>query len=131
MNKTIYRTVWRQQEIEFKDMDWDAFVNDTFNYLCGFSGQGFIETDREFALKSEAEKYVKKHPVRITRLQGYFLIRWLELYEVVFNEDYCEIGYDLFNFSDLVIISEFNLMDVPIMSNFDLISALNKSKGGL
>lgn len=127
MNKTIYRTVWRQQEVEFKDMDWDAFVNDTFNYLCGFSGQGFIETDQEFVLKSEAEKYVKEHPIRITRLQGYFLIRWLELYEIAFNEDYCEIGYDLFSFSDLVIISEFNLMDVPIMSNFDLISALNKA----
>lgn len=127
MNKTIYRTVWRQQEVEFKNMDWDAFVNDTFNYLCGFSGQGFIETDQEFVLKSEAEKYVKEHPIRITRLQGYFLIRWLELYEIAFNEDYCEIGYDLFSFSDLVIISEFNLMDVPIMSNFDLISALNKA----
>ena len=112
-------------------MDWDAFVNDTFNYLCGFSGQGFIETDREFVLKSEAEKYVKKYPVRITRLQGYFLIRWIELYEVAFNEDYCEIGYDLFSFSDLVIISEFNLMDVPIVSNFDLVSALNKLEGDL
>lgn len=127
MYKTIYRTVWRQQEVEFKDMDWAAFANDTFNYLCGFSGQGFIETDQEFVLKSEAEKYVKKHPVRITRLQGYFLIRWIELYEVAFNEDYCEVGYDLFSFSDLVIISEFNLMDVPIVSNFDLISALNKA----
>ena len=127
MYKTIYRTVWRQQEVEFKDMDWDAFVNDTFNYLCGFSGQGFIETDQEFVLKSEAEKYVKKYPVRITRLQGYFLIRWIELYEVAFNEDYCEVDCDLFGFSDLVIISEFNLMDVPIVSNFDLISALNKA----
>ena len=131
MYKTIYRTVWRQQEVEFKDMDWDAFVNDTFNYLCGFSGQGFIETDQEFVLKSEAEKYVKKYPVRIIRLQGYFLIRWIELYEVAFNEDYCEIGYDLFSFSDLAIISEFNLMDVPIVSNFDLISALNKLEGDL
>lgn len=126
MYKTIYKTVWRQQEVEFKDMDWDAFISDTFNYLLGFSGQGFIETDQEFVLKSEAEKYVKKYPVRITRLQGYFLIRWIELYEVAFNEDYCEIGYDLFGFSDLVIISEFNLMDVPIVSNFDLISALNE-----
>lgn len=131
MNKTLYRTVWRQQEVEFKDMDWDAFVNDTFNYLCSFSGQGFIETDQEFVLKSEAEKHVKKYPVHITRLQGYFLIRWLELYEVVFNEDDCEAGYDLFSFSDLVIISEFNLMDVPIVSNFDLISALNKLERGL
>ena len=114
MYKKIYRTVWRQQEIEFKDMDWDTFVNDTFNYLCSFSGQGFIETDQEFVLKSEAEKYVKKYPARITRLQGYFLVRWMELYEVAFNEDYCEIGCDLFGFSDLVIVSEFNLMDVPI-----------------
>jgi hypothetical protein len=78
-------------------------------------------------LKSEAEKYVKKYPVRIIRLQGYFLIRWIELYEVAFNEDYCEIGCDLFSFSDLVIISEFNLMDAPIVSNFDLIEALNNA----
>lgn len=131
MYKKIYRTVWRQQEIEFKDMDWDAFVNDTFNYLCSFSGQGFIETDKEFVLKSEAEKYVKKYPVRITRLQGYFFVRWMELYEVAFNEDYCEIGCDFFGFSDLVIVSEFNLMDVPIVSNFDLVDALNKSGGDL
>lgn len=112
-------------------MDWDTFVNDTFNYLCSFSGQGFIETDQEFVLKSEAEKYVKKYPVRITRLQGYFLVRWMELYEVAFNEDYCEIGCDFFGFSDLVIVSEFNLMDVPIVSNFDLVDALNKSGGDL
>lgn len=75
MYKTIYRTVWRQQEVEFKDMDWGALMNDTSNYLCDFSDQGLIETDQEFVLKSEAEKYVKKHPIRITRLQGYFLIR--------------------------------------------------------
>lgn len=131
MNKTIYRTVWRQQEVEFENMNWDAFVNDTFNYLCSINDQNFIEVDREFVLKSEAVKYVKKYPVRITRLQGYFLIRWLELYEVVFNEDDCEAGYDLFSFSDLVIISEFNLMDVPIVSNFDLISALSKLERGL
>lgn len=131
MNKTIYRTVWRQQEVEFENMNWDAFIGDTFNYLCSINDQNFIEVDREFVLKSEAVKYVKKYPVRITRLQGYFLIRWLELYEVVFNEDDCEAGYDLFSFSDLVIISEFNLMDVPIVSNFDLISALNKLERGL
>lgn len=131
MNKTIYRTVWLQQEVEFENMNWDAFIGDTFNYLCSINDQNFIEVDREFVLKSEAVKYVKKYPVRITRLQGYFLIRWLELYEVVFNEDDCEAGYDLFSFSDLVIISEFNLMDVPIVSNFDLISALNKLERGL
>lgn len=131
INKTIYRTVWRQQEVEFENMNWDAFIGDTFNYLCSINDQNFIEVDREFVLKSEAVKYVKKYPVRITRLQGYFLIRWLELYEVVFNEDDCEAGYDLFSFSDLVIISEFNLMDVPIVSNFDLISALNKLERGL
>ena len=117
----------RISPLKFENMNWDAFISDTFNYLCGFSGQGFIETDKEFVLKSEAVKYVKKHPVRITRLQGYFLVRWMELYEVAFNEDYCEVGYDLFSFSDLVIISEFNLMDAPIVSNFDLISALNKA----
>ena len=72
MNRTIYRTVWRQQEVEFKDMNWDAFVNDTFNYLCDFSDQGFIETDREFVLKSEAEKYVKEYPVYIKRLPDCF-----------------------------------------------------------
>lgn len=129
MNKTIYRTVWRHQEVEFKDIDWDALIRDTFNYLCSFSGQGFIETDQEFVLKSEAEKYIKEHPIHITRLQGYFLIRWLELYEVVFNEDGCEAGYDFLGFSDLVTVSEFNLMDVPIVSNFDLIDALNELNG--
>lgn len=126
MNKTIYRTVWRHQEVGFKDMDWDAFISDTFNYLCGFSGQGFIETDQEFVLKSEAEKYVKEHPICIKRLQGYFLIRWLELYEVVFNEDGCEAGYDLCGFSDLFAVSELDLANTPIVSNFDLIGALNK-----
>lgn len=126
MYKTTYRTVWRQQEVEFKDMDWDAFISDTFNYLCGFSGQGSIEADQEFVLRSGAEKYVKEHPINITRLQDYFLIRWLELYEIVFNEDDCEAGYDLLGFGDLVIISKFNLMDVPIVSNFDLVGALNK-----
>lgn len=36
MNKTIYRTVWRQQEVEFTDMDWDAFVNwkEAYNEKC-------------------------------------------------------------------------------------------------
>ena len=108
-------------------MDWDAFISDTFNYLLGFSGQGFIETDQEFVLKSEAEKYVKEHPICIKRLQGYFLIRWLELYEIVFNEDDCEAGYDLCGFSDLFAVSKLDLMNTPIVSNFDLISALNKA----
>ena len=126
MNKTIYRTVWRQQEVEFKDMNWAAFMSDTFNYLYSINDRNFIEVDREFVLKTEAEKYVKEHPVYIKRLPDFFLIRWLELYEVVFNEDDCEAGYDLFSFSDLVIVSEFNLMDVPVVSNFDLIDALNK-----
>ena len=130
MNKTIYRTVWHQQEVEFKDMDWDTFVNDTFNYLCGFSGQGFIETDREFVLKSEAVKYVKEHPICIKRLPNYFFIRWLELHEVVFNEDDCEVGFDLLNFSELFAVSKLDLMNTPIVSNFDLIDALNRSKGG-
>lgn len=131
MYKTVYRTVWRQQEVEFKDMDWDAFISDTFNYLCDFSGQGFIETDQEFVLKSEAEKYVKEHPICITRFQGYFLIRWLELYEVVFNEDDCEAGYDLLVFSDLFTVSKLDLMNTPITSNFDLVSAFNKLEGDL
>lgn len=131
MNKTIYRTVWRQQEVEFKDMDWDAFISDTFNYLCSLNDQNFIEVDKEFVLKSEAEKYVKEHPVYIKRFTDCFFIRWLELYEVVFNEDDCEAGYNLFGTSELFTVSKFNLMDVPIVSNFDLISALNKLEGDL
>lgn len=83
--------------------------------------------DREFILKTEAEKYVKEHPVYIKRLSDRFFIRWLELYEIVFNEDDCEAGYNLFGTSELFTVSEFNLMDVPIVSNFDLISALNKA----
>lgn len=39
------------------------------------------------------------------------------------------VGCDLFGFSDLVTVSEFNLMDAPIVSNFDLIGALNKLEG--
>ena len=126
-NRTIYRAVWRHQEVNFKDLNWDAFITDAFNCLLNFSGQGFIETDQEFVLKSEAEKYVKKHPISIKRLQGYFLTNWLELYEVVFNEDDCEAGYDLFGFSDLFAVSELDLMNTPIVSNFDLVSALNKA----
>lgn len=127
MNKTLYRTVWRSQEIEFKNMNWDALISDTFNYLCSINDQNFIEVDREFILKTEAEKYVKEHPVYIKRLSDRFFIRWLELYEIVFNEDDCEAGYNLFDTSELFTVSEFNLMDVPIVSNFDLISALNKA----
>ena len=59
MNRTLYRTVWRSQEIEFKDVNWGALISDTFNYLCSLNDQRFIEVDREFILKSEAEKYVK------------------------------------------------------------------------
>ena len=127
MNKTTYGTVWRQQEVEFENMNWDAFIGDTFNYLCSINDQNFIEVDREFILKTEAEKYVKEHPVYIKRLSDRFFIRWLELYEIVFNEDDCEAGYNLFGTSELFTVSEFNLMDVPIVSNFDLISALNKA----
>lgn len=129
MNKTIYRTVWRQQKVEFKDMDWDAFSGDTFNYLYSINDQNFIKVDQEFVLKTEAEKYVKEHPVYIKRLLDHFFIRWLELYEVVFDENDCEAGCDLLNVDDLVTISEFNLMDAPIVSNFDLIDALNKLDG--
>ena len=129
MNKTIYRTVWRSQEIEFKDMNSDALISDTFNYLCSLNNQRFIEVDREFTLKTEAEKYVKEHPVRITRLKDCFFVQWLELCEVVFNEDDCEAGYNVSNVGDLVIVSEFNLMDATTVSNFDLIDALNKLDG--
>ena len=59
MNKTLYRAIWRSQEIEFENMDWDAFIGDTFNYLCSLNDRNFIEVDREFVLKSEAEKYIK------------------------------------------------------------------------
>lgn len=127
MNKTIYRTVWRSQEVEFKDMNWDAFISDTFNYLCSLNDQRFIEVDREFILKSEAEKYIKEHPICIKRLPNYFFIRWLELHEVVFNEDACEAGLNLLGFSELFAVSKLDLMNVPIVSNFDLISALNKA----
>lgn len=127
MNKTIYKTVWRCQEIEFENMDWDAFIGDTSNYLCSINDQNFIEVDREFVLKTEAEKHVKEHPVYIKRLPDFFFIWWLELHEVVFGEDDCEADYNLLSVGDLVTISEFNLMDAPIVSNFDLISALNKA----
>lgn len=95
INRTLYRTVWRSQEVEFKDMDWDALISDTFNYLCSLSDQRFIEADREFTLKTEAEKYIKEHPICIKRLPNCFFIRWLELHEVVFTEDDCEAGFDL------------------------------------
>ena len=131
MNKTTYRTVWRCQEIEFENMDWDALISDTFNYLCGINDRNFIEADREFVLKTEAEKYIKEHPVCIKRLPDCFLIRWLELHEVVFTEDDCEAGFDLLGASKLFTVIKFNLMDVPIVSNFDLISALNKLEGDL
>lgn len=127
MNKTLYRAIWRCQEIEFENMDWDAFIGDTFNYLCSLNDRNFIEIDREFVLKSEAEKYIKEHPICIKRLPDCFFIRWLELHEVVFDENDCEAGYNLFGTSELFTVSEFNLMDVPIVSNFDLISALNKA----
>lgn len=45
MNKTMYRTVWRHQEVEFKNMDWDAFISNTFNYLCSINDRNFIEVD--------------------------------------------------------------------------------------
>lgn len=79
--------------------------------------------------KTEAEKYVKEHPVYIKRLPDCFFIRWLELHEVVFDENDCEAGYNLSNVSDLVTVNKFNLMDAPIVSNFDLIDALNKLDG--
>lgn len=50
-------------------MDWDAFTSDTFNYLCSLNDRNFIEADREFVLKSEAEKYIKEHPVYIKDFQ--------------------------------------------------------------
>lgn len=131
MNRTLYRTVWRSQEIEFKNMNWDALISDTFNYLCNLSDQRFIEVDREFILKSEAEKYIKEHPICIKRLPNCFFIRWLELHEVVFNEDDYEVGFDLLSFSELFAVSKLDLMNTPIVSNFDLIDALNRSKGGL
>lgn len=126
MNKTTYGTVWRQQEVEFENMNWDAFIGDTFNYLCSINDQNFIEVDREFILKTEAEKYVKEHPVYIKRLPDRFFIRWLELYEIVFNEDDCEAGFDLLGASELFAVSKLDLADVPIVTNFDLVSALNK-----
>ena len=122
MNKTIYRTVWRQQEVEFKDMDWDAFVSNTFNYLCDINDRNFIEVDQEFILRSEAEKYIKEHPVCIKRLPDCFFIRWLELHEVVFTEDDCEAGFDLLGASGFAAVFKLDLMNIPAESvgNFDL-----------
>ena len=100
--------------------------SDTFNYLCSLNDQRFIEVDREFILKSEAEKYIKEHPICIKRLPNCFFIRWLELHEVVFNEDDYEVGFDLLSFSELFAVSKLDLMNTPIVSNFDLIDALNK-----
>lgn len=131
MNKTLYRAIWRCQEIEFENMDWDAFIGDTFNYLCSLNDRNFIEVDREFVLKSEAEKYIKEHPICIKRLPDCFFIRWLELHEVVFDENDCEAGYNLLSFSELFAVSKLDLMNTPIVSNFDLIDALNRSKGSL
>lgn len=121
MNRTLYRTVWRSQEIEFKDMNWDALISDTFNYLCSLNDRR-IEVDREFTLKTEAEKYVKEHPIHITRLKDCFFLRWMELHEVVFNEDDCEAGFNLLDFDDLVVVSKLDLMNVPVesISSFDL-----------
>ena len=126
MSKTLYRTVWRCQEVEFENMNWDALISDTFNYLCGINDRNFIEVKREFVLKTEAEKYIKEHPVCIKRLPDCFLIRWLELHEVVFTEDDCEAGFDLLGASELFAVSKLDLADVPIVTNFDLVSALNK-----
>lgn len=131
INRTLYRTVWRSQEVEFKDMDRDALISDTFNYLCSLNDQRFIEADREFTLKTEAEKYIKEHPICIKRLPNCFFIRWLELHEVVFNEDCCEAGLSLLDFSELFAVSKLDLMNTPIVSNFDLIDALNRSRGNL
>ena len=105
MNRILYRTVWRSQEVEFKDMGWDALISDTFNYLCSLNDQRFIETDREFTLKTEAEKYIKEYPICIKRLPNCFFIRWLELHEVVFNEDCCEAGLNLLGFRASLILS--------------------------
>lgn len=122
MNRILYRTVWRSQEVEFKDMDWDALISDTFNYLCSLNDQRFIEADREFTLKTEAEKYIKKHPICIKRLPNCFFIRWLELHEVVFNEDDCEAGFDLLGASDFTTVFKLDLMNIPAESvgSFDL-----------
>ena len=70
---------------------------------------------------------IKEHPICIKRLPNCFFIRWLELHEVVFNEDCCEAGLNLLGFSELFAVSKLDLMNVPIVSNFDLISALNKA----
>lgn len=45
MSKTLYRTVWRCQEVKFENMNWDALISDTFNYLCGINDRNFIEAD--------------------------------------------------------------------------------------
>ena len=124
MNKTIYRTVWRHQEVEFKDMDWGAFISDTFNYLCRINNQDFNSGGREFRLKSEAEKYIKENPIRIERRTNCFFIQWLELYKVASNEDGCTVNLDFLDTSKLFTVVKLNLMDIPAesVSSFDLSS---------
>lgn len=125
MNKVLYRITEHCQEIRFANMDWEKFIADPFNYLYGISDQNFIDVDKEFELKEEAKKYIAGHPILISRFPDYFLIQWLELNKVTFDEDSEEISCDLFS------VSELDLSNVPIVSNFDLISALNKQEGDL
>lgn len=122
MNKVLYRITEHCQEIRFANMDWEKFIANPFNYLHGISDQNFIDIDKEFGLKEDAEKYVKEHPIRITRFPDYFLIQWLELNKATFDEDGEEVSCDLVN------VSELDLSNVPIVSNFDLISVLNKGE---
>ena len=122
MNKILYRITEHCQEIRFANMDWEKFIADPFNYLHGISDQNFIDIDKEFGLKEDAEKYVNGHPILIKRFPDYFLIQWLELNKAAFDEDGDEVS------CDLVSVSELDLSNVPIVSNFDLISALNKGE---
>lgn len=122
MNKVLYRITEHCQEIRFANMDWEKFIADPFNYLYGISDQNFIDIDKKFGLKEDAEKYVKRHPILIKRFPDYFLIQWLELNKATFDEDGEEVSCDLVN------VSELDLSNVPIVSNFDLISVLNKGE---
>lgn len=122
MNKVLYRITEHYQEIRFANMDWEKFIADPFNYLHGISDQNFIDIDKEFGLKEDAEKYVKGHPILIKRFPDYFLIQWLELNKATFDEDGEEVSCDLVN------VSELDLSNVPIVSNFDLVSVLNKGE---
>ena len=110
MNKTVYIITEHSQEIRFANMDWEKFINNPSNYLQDISGVDFVDAGGEFTLKEEAERYITEHPIYITRFPDYFIIQWLELIKVTFDEDIDEVSYDL------VSTSKLDLSNAPIKS---------------